>query len=170
MDLESILTAPVELPDILRVIEGTLDLDTEEDSTAHTVAAGLKYYLVLEFAKQQPALALLYDLDFQVMAVRRGSRHIDFKIWIRLKQRVQDALAAAGEEVRKAGVIACLAAALALPGAINETAKWFEHMPEPVQQRLQQDVPYCSPSVTFIEIRVPDQRDIFKAEPGNVDF
>src|SRR5580704_8647201 len=96
--MESDLLQPTltELPEILRVIEGTLDLETEEDRTAQAVLSGLKYYLFLEFARQQPALALLYDLDLKVTAMRRGSRHIDFKIFVRLKNRVVAALQQAG--------------------------------------------------------------------------
>ena len=159
MELKAIPTTLTELPDVLRVIEGTLNLDTQEDSTALSVLAGLKYYLSLEFARQQPALALLYDLDFQVTGVRPGSRHIDFKIWVRLKKRVRTALVAVGKEIKKAGVVACIATALAIPGAINETEKLLQRLPEPTQQRLQLDVPQCSPSLTFNEIRVPDERD-----------
>ena len=170
MELKAIPTTLTELPDVLRVIEGTLNLDTQEDSTALSVLAGLKYYLSLEFARQQPALALLYDLDFQVTGVRPGSRHIDFKIWVRLKKRVRTALVAVGKEIKNAGVVACIATALPIPGAINETEKLLQRLPEPTQQRLHLDVPQCSPSLTFNEIRVPDERDVFPSEPKHFEF
>jgi len=163
-------TMPDALPDVLGVIEGTLDIDTHEDSAAFNVLAGLKYYLSLEFARQQPALALLYDLDFEVTKARSGSRHFDFKIWLRLKKRVRTALVAVQGEIRKAGAVACIAAALAIPPAINETIKLLESLREPAQQRLQQDVPHYSPSVTFTEIRVPDERDTVSREPTDSDL
>lgn len=148
-----------ELPAVLRIIEGTLDLDTQEDSTAYVVAAGLKYYLSLEFARQQPALALLYDLEFHVTSMRPGSRHVTFKIWVRLKERVRIALDAIERDFKKSGVIACMGLALQIPGAINETGKLFDNLRAPTEQRLQQEVPQYSPSLTFTGNRVPNADD-----------
>ena len=74
------------------------------------------------------------------------------------------------KEIKKAGVVACIATALAIPGAINETEKLLQRLPEPTQQRLQLDVPQCSPSLTFNEIRVPDERDVFPSEPKHFEF
>src|SRR5205814_7049334 len=72
MELKAIPTTLTELPDVLRVIEGTLNLDTQEESTALSVLAGLRYYLSVEFAREQPGLDLLYCMELRVTGGRHG--------------------------------------------------------------------------------------------------
>jgi|SRR5579859_2061981 hypothetical protein len=144
----------VGLSEILQVIEGVLVVETTDLATAYVAFRGAQYLLALEFARRQPALALLYDLDVELIRIERGSFRFVFKILVKAKKRV-------AAELKKAGVVATLSMALALPGAINEGDKIFHELFPPVQAQLQKDIPYSSPTFEIRVIRAPDDRDIF---------
>jgi hypothetical protein len=153
-----------ELPDILGVIEGTLVVNTNDRVIAGIAYTGFRYLLALEFARQQPALALLYDFDIKTMPAKRGSIRIPFKIWVKLKRHV-------AAEVKKAGVAAIIIGVLNLPGAINESEKLFHEFFPPIQSQLHHDLRSCSPVIEITDIRLPDDRDIFDKEtPRSFDL
>lgn len=154
----------VELAEILQVIEGVLVVETTDLAAAYVAFHGAQYLLALEFARRQPALALLYDLDVQLMGIERGSFRFEFKVLVKAKRRI-------AAELKKAGVVATLTMALALPGAINEGDKLFHELFPPVQAQLQQDIPYVSPTFEIRDVRAPDDRDVFDREtPRSFSF
>jgi hypothetical protein len=151
-----------ELPQILAVIEGTLTVSTDDDNVGITVLRGFRYLLACEFARQQPALSLLYELDLQVLDVRRGSREYDWKILVKLKKRVI-------AEVKKAGAIAVITAALGIPSAIVSGFELWEHLFPPVQIRLNSDMPQVPTTILVKGARQADSRDVPPAT-GNFDL
>jgi hypothetical protein len=168
--------APVgaELPEILQVIEGTLVVDTNDLATAEVALKGFQYLLALEFARQQPALALLYNLDIQVMEPEYGTIHFPFKIRINLKERV----AAEFKKLKKIEVIAIFSAMLMIPTAIKDSEEIYRNFFKSTETRLLQDLPSCSPRIENMVIRVADSTDIIKKAknvfdrntPGNFEF
>jgi hypothetical protein len=153
-----------ELPEILQVIEGTLVVDTNDLATASIALKGFQYLLALEFARQLPALALLYDLDIQVFEPERGSIRFPFKIWINLKRHV----AAELEKLKKAGMIATIAAVLSISTAIKDGVEVYHNLFPPIQNQLLQHLPSYKPIIEIADIRAADSRDIFDREtPGS---
>ena len=156
---DAVVSAPLEeLPDILAIMEGSLVIETDDDNTAGTAIQGLRYLLAIEFARQQPALALLYDLDLQVLGIRRGSREVDFKIWARIKRRVRAA-------VRKAGAVAVLSVVLGIPAVIVSTAAVWHGLFPPVQEQLCRGMPSTQITIN-VTVRPPDDRDVPPKQGG----
>lgn len=151
------------LAPILAVIEAELHVPGDDWGDAVVAAGGVRYLLAREFRRQQPALALLYDLEFVPLGVRRGSVIFDWKILVRMKRRAASALAEPATAV-------VLASALALPGAINESITLWERLFPPVQQQLEADLPHAPPVLTVIVIRAPDDRDVFSGRGGEFDL
>ncbi|HYA28673.1 MAG TPA: hypothetical protein VEI95_07615 [Acidobacteriota bacterium] len=151
-----------DFPDILCVIEGTLVVPTEDATTGSMAWHGLKYLLPLEFARQHPALALLYELDIQFLQQRTGSRLFDFKALVKLKNRVK-------AEIRKAGLVATLGVILAIPPTIDATIHTLEHIVKATEVRLQVDLPQSPPTIELKDIRIADNRDVFKPD-GEFDL
>jgi hypothetical protein len=151
------------LTETLRVIEGVLAVDTDDWSTASVAAAGFRYLLTLEFSRQQPALALLYELDFQILKVERGSYRFLFKLWVKLKKRV-------ATELKKADAVAIITAALAIPPAVTESIHIYERLFPPVQAQLQRDLPHCSLVIEVSDIRAPDGRDTPDPKGGRFEL
>ncbi len=156
MATEMMKDTPVaaELPEILRIVAGELVVETDDPATARIAFAGFRYRLALEFARQQPALALLYEIEIEAGAMERGSIHIPFRIWIRLKRHV-------AAELKKAGAVAVIAAALALPGAIKDVREIYHDLFTTTQTQLQHDLPACKPVIAITEIRLADASDSF---------
>jgi hypothetical protein len=91
----------VGFPEVLKIIEGVVVVDTDDRGLAAVAYNGFVYRLSLEFARQQPGLALLYDIEIELIGIESGSiRHL-FRAVFRLKQRV-------AAEVKKAGTVATL--------------------------------------------------------------
>lgn len=151
-----------QIKPILVVIHGLLTVPTYEKLEAQTIFSGFKYLLAREFRRQQPALALLYDLDFSLVAVRRGSYIFEWKILVKLKDRVFPVISEPGSAV-------LIAAVLSLPGAINESIELWHNLMPPVQTQLQCDVPHSPPVIVIVEIRPPDDSDTFRKDGGR-DF
>jgi hypothetical protein len=151
---DSIANAPVSnLPDILFVMDGWLNVDTDDDPIAQTALSGFEYLLALEFARQHPQFALLYYLEFQVLEVRTGSREFHVKVWARLRKRVKT-------EIKKAGVITVLTAALAIPSAISDSVDAWQKLTRPVETQLCQQMPSTQITVNVIA-RAPTEEDVF---------
>ena len=156
---DAVVSAPLEeLPDILAVMEGSLVIETDDDGAVRTAIQGLRYLLAIEFARQQPALALLYDLDLQELGIRRGSREVDFKIWARIKRRVRAA-------VRKAGAVAVLSVVLGIPAVIVSTAAVWHGLFPPVQEQLCRGMPSTQININ-VTVRPPDDRDVPPKQGG----
>ncbi|WP_418647857.1 hypothetical protein ACNQFN_02635 [Thauera butanivorans] len=151
------------LEKILAVIEVSLHVPSEDFSDAQVAARGFQYLLAREFKRQQPALALLYDLEFVGTGLRRGSYIFDWKVLVKAKQRVASALADPATAVM-------LTAVLALPGAIENSIGLWERLFPPVQQHLMDDFPHAPPVVTIVVIRKPDGRDTFTRRGGEFDL
>lgn len=146
-DTTQVLTA---LPEVLHTIEGTVAVPTEDDALATVALDGLRYLSAVGFARAQPALALLYELQIVHIETRPGSRLIDFKIYVRLRERVRG-------EIDRAGAVALIGVVLALPGAISaSTTLWSQIFPR-VEQQMQNDLPQCPPTITFIVHPAPEK-------------
>lgn len=148
-----------EFPDVLGVIEGTLDVDTDDDQVGQNIWIGFTYLLRAEFLRQQPSLALLYEMEIQLLAVRPGSRKYDFKIWVRLKRAI-----------KKWGGAAGLSAALAIAPAADATIHVWEHFFPPVQTQLHACEPSKPVVIVIKDIRQPDGRDIFSKDQKEFNF
>src|SRR5437867_1941051 len=110
-----------DLPDIFAVVEGTLSVATDDDFVGLTALRGFEYLLSCEFARQQPALSLLYDLELVLTSARSGSRHYHFKLLVKLKKRVK-------AELHKAGAIAIISLALGIPSATLSTFQLIDYL------------------------------------------
>jgi len=145
--------APLVFPDILAVIEGMLTVATDDDKVGRTALHGFQYLLSREFVRQQPALSMLYELDFVLLGVRSGSRIYDFKILVTLKQRVKS-------EIKKAGSVAVVSLVLGIPGAILSSFQVYDHLFPPIQNQLNSDMPQAPIIIQVREIRQADSRDV----------
>jgi len=141
-----------DLREILWVIEGAVVVPTDDRAEASVAFWGFRYLLALEFARQFPALALLYDIDVQLLSVEQGSTRFNFKALIKLKNRVK-------AEIKKAGVIATISVVLALPGAIGDTIDLKEKLFPPTQTELQSNQPHCPPTIEIYDVRTADGRE-----------
>lgn len=145
-------------PEVLKVIEGVVIVDTEDRGLAAVAYNGFVYRLALEFARQQPGLTLLYDVEIELLGVEEGSvRHI-FKVVFRLKKRV-------AEELKKAGAVATLGVILAVPPAIHETENLFEQLFPPVHTQVQHDMPSCRINIEINNIRAADDHELSERRP-----
>ena len=152
-----------DLPEILAVVEGTLAVATVDDFVGLTAARGFEYLLSREFARQQPALALLYDLEFALTGPELGSRRYGFKILFKLKKRVK-------AEVRKAGAVAIITLALGIPSATLSTFQLIDYLFPPVQTQLNSALPDAPVTIELREVRQPDSRDVFPKGGGHFEF
>ncbi len=142
------------LPTVLQTIDGTLTVPTEDDELAIIAYDGFRYLTALGFVRGQPALALLYDLDIVHLGTRPGSRLIEFRIYVRLKERVRT-------EIDHTGAVELIASALALPAAIEVSAEqWGQLFPQ-VQQQMQNELPQCPPSIRAILHPAPEKPNPF---------
>jgi hypothetical protein len=137
------------LPEILAVIKGTLAVATDDDFVGLTTARGFEYLLAREFARQQPALSLLYDLEFEITGPSFGSRHYHFNIFVKLKKRVK-------AELRKAGAIAIIGLALSIPGATLTAIQLYDRLIPPVEIQLNSDMPYAPIKIELHAVHLPD--------------
>jgi hypothetical protein len=144
--------SPAELPDLLVVIEGTLFVDTNDDFLAQTAYRGFQYLLTREFMRQQPALSLLYDLDFSIIKIRTGSRYFDFKIIVKLKRRIRNTY-------KKASAAEIAGLIMGTPAAIVGGYELHDRMFPPVQQCLKEDLPQVEIRIEGIAFRAADGRD-----------
>jgi len=139
-----------EFPDILATISGTLEVGTDDDDVGNTVFSGFGYLLSCEFARQQPALALLYQLELvQVGPPRHGCRTYDFEITLKIRGRVKDA-------VKKAGVAVAITAitiALGIPASIWAGIQIYDRLIPPVQVLINKDMPHAPSIITINGIR-----------------
>ena len=149
-----------EFPEIFAVVEGTLTVSTTDDFVGLKALRGFEYLLSREFARQQPALSLLYDLEFSVLGSRRGSRRYDFKIVVKLKTRLKS-------ELRKAGAVGLVSLVLGLPGAVLSTFQLVDYLFPPVQTQLNSDMPNAPATIELREVRPPDSREML---PPDGDF
>lgn len=151
------------LPELLCVIDGTLVVPTEDDVLANVAFDGLRYLTALAFSRQQPGLACLYELDFERLETRVGSRLIDFRIFVRLRDSLQT-------EVGKVGAIAVLGVVLALPGAINESLTLWDRVFPPVEEGLAHDLPQCPPNIQFVVHAPPEKPNPFHSRGRSFDL
>lgn len=142
-----------EFPDILVVIEGTLNVATDDDAVGRTALSGFQYLLSCEFARQQPALSMLYEIEFVILGVRTGSRNYDFKILVKLKRRI-------GSEIKKAGAVAIISLVLSIPSAVLSSYQLYDQIFQPIQTQLNMDMPHSPITIQILEIRQADSRDI----------
>jgi hypothetical protein len=138
----------LKLPKIFGVVEGNLVVSTDDEFVGHTALLGLKYLLALEFARQQPALSLLYDLEFAADGPYSGSQRYEFKVLVRLKKRLRS-------EMRKAGPIGVIALVLGLPGCVHETLEVIDRLFPSVQTGLSAGMPSVNIRIEIQETRVP---------------
>jgi hypothetical protein len=143
---------PTEIPAKLFVITATLSVGTVDEGLAGTAFCGLKYLLAREFMRQQPGLALFYDLEFSILHVRHGSWHFDFKVVAKLKRHIKNVYKKASA-VEIAGVI------LGTPAAIVSGYELYEKLIPPVQQCMRSDLPQVQINIINIEFRPPDERE-----------
>ena len=148
----------VELPVMLVVVEGTLTVGTDDDMLAMTLVRGMGYLLAREFMRQQPGLALLYDLEVVLLGTRRGSLNFDFKVVARLKKRIRSAYKNA-TAAQIAGVI------MASPAAALAAHDVYLRLFPPVEQCLRSDMPQIEIHLHQITVRPPDARDSAPKEP-----
>lgn len=164
LDNDGTQLEPLEdLPEILAVVEGRLSVATDDDFVGLTAARGFEYLLSREFARQQPALSLLYDLEFVLTGPRLGSRHYDFKILFKLKKRVKGA-------VRKAGAITMITLALSIPSATLSTFQLIDYLFPPVQIQLNSDMPNAPVTIELREVSRPDSTNVFPKGGGHFEF
>ncbi|MDX9837381.1 MAG: hypothetical protein RBT39_07450 [Azoarcus sp.] len=142
------------LPSVLQTIDGTLTMPTDDDEFAIIAFGGFRYLIALGFMRCQPALALLYDLDIVHLGTRDGSRLTDFRIYVRLKERVR-----AG--IDHTAAVKMIASALALPAAIAASAEQWSLLFPQVQQQMQNELPQCPPSIRFILHPAPEKPNPF---------
>jgi hypothetical protein len=147
-----------DLPQITVVIEGTLTIAADDSSLAGVAFRGMAYLLAREFMRQQPGLALLYDLDVVLLKARRGSWHFDFKIIVRLKQRIRKAY-------KKATAAEIATVIMAAPATLLASHDIYLRLFPPVEQCLKSDLPQISISIGNLTIRQPDGRDVPPREP-----
>lgn len=140
------------LPDVLQTIDGTLVVPTSDDALAHVALDGFRYLSALEFARRQPALALLYELDIEHLGTRTGSRLIDFRIFVGLRHHLRT-------EIDKPGAVAPIAEVLALPDAISASLAQWTPLFSAVQAQLQHDLPQCPPTIGFVVHPAPERPD-----------
>lgn len=146
---------PEQLPELLLTIDGTLVVPTEDDILANVAFDGFRYLSALEFARRHPALALLYELDFERLGTRGGSRLIDFRIFVRARDRVR-------AEMDKAGSVAVLAVVLALPGALNDGITLWSQLFAAVEAQLQHDLPQAPAHIDFTIHPAPEKPAPFR--------
>lgn len=152
-----------ELPAKLFVVEGTLSVGTNDDSLALTAFRGLEYLVAREFMRQQPGLSLLYDLEFFVIKVRRGSKNFDFKIVAKLKRRIKNIY----KKVTTAEIATVI---MGTPAAIVGAYELHEKLFPPVEHCLRADLPHVQIEITNIVIRAPDGREKFLKEAKDFHF
>lgn len=152
-DALQVEVAAPDLPDIAVVIEGTLTVATEDDAAALVALRGMSYLVNVEFARQQPALALLYECELVLLGTRRGSRKFDFKILVKLRKRAK-------AEMKKAGAVAVISAVLGLPGTVLSGLQLYEHLFPPVEVRLNVDLPQTPTTIEIREFRQADAREV----------
>lgn len=144
-----------QLPELLLTIDGTLVVPTDDDTLANVAFDGMRYRTALEFSRRQPTLALLYELDFERLGTRCGSRLIDFRVFVRLRDRVR-------AELDKAGAIAVLGVVLALPGALNDGVTLWAQLFPAVEAQLQHDLPQAPPRIDFVIHPPPEKPAPFR--------
>lgn len=103
---EDIFLENVHIPlleEIFAVIESDVWIDTEDQSKAKMIVDGFRYLLQLEFQKQQPILASLYELEFVNPSLERGgSFHYTDRIIAKLKEALlKDELSKLREATRR---------------------------------------------------------------------
>lgn len=152
-----------EVKPVLIVVEGELIIPTHEPRDAQIAWQGFQYLLQREFLRQQPALALLYDLDISLVEVRRGSHILKWKMVVKLKNRISSVISTPGAAL-------IITTALSLPGAINESIDLWKKLTLPVEQQLQNDLPHVPPTVLIIQIRPPADVDVFNKPEGGGTF
>jgi hypothetical protein len=148
----------VGFPEVLKVIEGVVVVDTEDRGLAAVAYNGFVYRLSLEFARQQPGLVLLYDIEVELLGIEEGSIRQLFRAVFRLKQRV-------AEEVKKAGAVATLGLILAIPPGIIESEHLFEQLFPPVRAQLQTEMPSCQINIEVATIQAPDDSSLSDRPP-----
>ena len=151
---------PRELPEQLFVIEATLSVGSDDDTLAMMAMRGFEYLLAREFTRQHPALSLLYDLEFVLLEVRRGSRHFDFKVVARLKRRIKNAY-------KKATAMEIAGLIMAAPATLVSGFEVYDRLIPPVEQCLRSDLPQVRIDITQVVIRAADGREKAPNEPGD---
>lgn len=155
-----------DLPDTLAVLEVELEVPTDDTNRASMSMHGFYYFIERELERVQPAVALLYDLQFHPMSVTQGSFHFEIKIEIKLKEQWKDIK----KKVKGLVVLSTITAALALPGNIEKAAKDINIVLDKVQILLRNDQPQCPPTIHVKDIREPSKRDIFNKKGQSWDF
>ena len=157
-------SAPMSLPDTAAEITVTLSVATEDDATGQMVLNGFQYLLALEFARQQPALSLLYELNFKVTATYAGSQNFDIEILVKLRKRVT-------AEISKAGAVGILFHTLAIPIAIHDSIVLWERLFPPVKVELNAKCSEAPAEFRDLLIRAPVVQEpplLEKAPSGRV--
>jgi hypothetical protein len=160
------------LADFPFVIEGELSVPLDyvlDRAEADTIFAGFQYLLLRELRKREPGLVRLYAFTFRLDEVVAGSRVYKWKIFVKLKQQVSDALFALREATRKPEiVVALLGLTFAIPPAIES----FEHLIKKevapaAQAELHRDNLHAPPQVIIITVRPPNASERSEEDKGD---
>jgi len=159
-------TTESELPDTLAVIELELVVPTDDPYIAAMSRAGFSYFFMRELAREQPAVALLYDVEFHPLPPTRGCFHFEIKIKIKLKKQWKDIK----QKGMTLALLAAITAALAFPGHIEKAAEAINKVLDHVQILLRNDQLQYPPTLIVKDIREPSSKDIFPKGGGSFDL
>lgn len=150
---------------LLAIIDLELTVDTNDDYVGETVALGYQYALKVEFARQCPDLALLYELRTEISGRRPGSKIYDLKVAPVLKkqfrylerdiEQLEKSVASLKAEATEAkataekntltakilAVVAGLTTALNMGIAVHTFGEKWELIPERAKQTIEQNHP-----------------------------
>jgi hypothetical protein len=166
-EIHGIVTLKTALPEYLVVFNVTLTVPSDDIYKANYAALGFRYLFLREFAKQEPVLSLLYDVDIQLLNQRTGSTIFDFEIKITLKIDLDKVLKTLHAVKDTLLIITTLSAMLSMPPNLIDASRRIEKCRAPVEEQLQIDQPSAPSTLHFADFK---NRPVNKDRPGTGSF
>jgi hypothetical protein len=147
----------IGFPEVLKVIEGVVVVDTHDHGLAAVAFSGFVYRLSLEFARQQPDSLCCTTSRSSYL----GSKKARYASYF---ERCFDSSNGVAEEIKKAGAVATLGVVLAIPPGVTESEHLYKQLFPPVHSQVQNEMPSCRIDIEIATIRSPDDSDMASSD------